>query len=234
MTRIEEQVFEIKDNVSKMMALVGTQIERSRSVVFDFNKDLVEEISASEKTVNSLDLKIDSDCEKTLALLSPVADDLRLILSVLKINTYLERMGDNAQSIAKSIHDFETAPSEEDLKTIGVDLLYSQCIEMLNIASEAFNEEDTTMASKVFKMDKQIDKINNSGLDVVSALIRKNIDNTENYLRILGIVRKLERIGDLTKNIAEETIFYVDAKVLRHKKKKLKKFEESHNISSED
>ena len=112
MTRIEENVLEIKDSVSKMMTLVGTQIERSRSAVFDFNKDLVEEITASEKTVNSLDLRIDSDCEKTLALLSPVADDLRLILSVLKINTYLERMGDNAQSIAKSIHDFDKARIE--------------------------------------------------------------------------------------------------------------------------
>lgn len=221
---IEIQVQAIRNNVIEMMALAKKQVERSQEAIFTFNQEITEEIIATEKKINSLDLKIDSDCEQTLALYNPVADDLRLIISVLNINTFLERIGDNAESIAKFVNDFEQQFAPELYQNIRLKEMFEHCLFMLDVVSEAFEEEDTHLAAKVFKRDKLVDEINDAATKVIANAIRADLDNTENYLRLISIVRKIERVGDLVKNIAEETIFYVDAKVLKHKKKKRDKF----------
>ena len=221
---IEIQVQAIRNNVIEMMALAKKQVERSQEAIFTFNQEITEEIIATEKKINSLDLKIDSDCEQTLALYNPVADDLRLIISVLNINTFLERIGDNAESIAKFVNDFEQQFSPELFEKLRLKEMFEHCIFMLDVVSDSFEEEDTHLAAKVFKRDKLVDEINDAATKVIADAIRADLENTENYLRLISIVRKIERVGDLVKNIAEETIFYVDAKVLKHKKKKRDKF----------
>ncbi len=221
---IEIQVQAIRNNVIEMMALAKKQVERSQEAIFTFNQEITEEIIATEKKINSLDLKIDSDCEQTLALYNPVADDLRLIISVLNINTFLERIGDNAESIAKFVNDFEQQFSPELFEKLRLKEMFEHCIFMLEVVSDSFEEEDTHLAAKVFKRDKLVDEINDAATKVIADAIRTDLENTENYLRLISIVRKIERVGDLVKNIAEETIFYVDAKVLKHKKKKRDKF----------
>lgn len=221
---IEQQVQAIRNNVIEMMALAQKQVARSQEALFDFNKEITEEIIATEKKINSLDLKIDSDCEQTLALYNPVADDLRLIISVLNINTFLERIGDNAESIAKFINDFEEPFPAHLLDDLQLKKMFEHCLFMLEVVTESFEEEDTHLAAKVFKRDREIDEINDAAIKVIADAIRGDLKNAENYLRLISIVRKMERVGDLIKNIAEETIFYVDAKVLKHKKKKRDKF----------
>ena len=221
---IEIQVQAIRNNVIEMMALAKKQVERSQEAILTFNQEITEEIIATEKKINSLDLKIDSDCEQTLALYNPVADDLRLIISVLNINTFLERIGDNAESIAKFVNDFEQQFSPELFEKLRLKEMFEHCIFMLDVVSDSFEEEDTHLAAKVFKRDKLVDEINDAATKVIADAIRADLENTENYLRLISIVRKIERVGDLVKNIAEETIFYVDAKVLKHKKKKRDKF----------
>ncbi len=221
---IEIQVQAIRNNVIEMMALAKKQVERSQEAILTFNQEITEEIIATEKKINSLDLKIDSDCEQTLALYNPVADDLRLIISVLNINTFLERIGDNAESIAKFVNDFEQQFSPDLFEKLRLKEMFEHCIFMLDVVSDSFEEEDTHLAAKVFKRDKLVDEINDAATRVIADAIRADLENTENYLRLISIVRKIERVGDLVKNIAEETIFYVDAKVLKHKKKKRDKF----------
>lgn len=221
---IEIQVQAIRTNVIVMMALAKKQVQRSQEAIFTFNQEITEEIIATEKKINALDLKIDSDCEQTLALFNPVADDLRLIISVLNINTFLERIGDNAESIAKFVNDIEKQFPPELYEKLRLKEMFEHCLFMLDIVSDSFELEDTHIAAKVFKRDKLVDEINDFATGVIAEAIRADLKNTENYLRLVSIVRKIERIGDLVKNIAEETIFYVDAKVLKHKKKKREKF----------
>jgi phosphate transport system protein len=89
---------------------------------------------------------------------------------------------------------------------------------MMSNVFNAFITEDTELARKVFKLDKTLNQINREASKATSELIQQDIQQTKNYLYLFSIIRKLERVGDLTKNIAEELIFYIEAKVLKHKK----------------
>jgi phosphate transport system protein len=220
MAIIDQQVQHIRDSVINMMALTRKQVARSQIALFSFDKDITEEIIMTEKVINALDLKIDKDCEQILALYHPVADDLRLIVAVLSINTYLERIGDNADSIAKFINDFEQPIDSTVLDKLRLNEIFEYCLFMFDIVIDSFSDEDTQKAVKVFKTDKLIDEINEAATYTMAEIIKGDIENTVTYLRLLSVVRKLERVGDLLKNVAEETIFYVDAKVLKHNSKK--------------
>lgn len=221
---IEIQIQGIRDSVLEMISLVQKQIKRSKEAVITFNKDKANDVIASEKSVNTFDLLIDNDCEKTLALFSPVADDLRFIVSVLKVNTYLERMGDNTEAIAGFINDLESPLSNEIIEKLELTKLFDLCSNMLTLTYEAFEEEETSIAAKVMHSDKEVDKINQNASSIIAELIKTDLDNTLVYINLLSIIRKMERIGDYTKNIAEEIVFFVDAKVLKHNTKKTKKF----------
>lgn len=223
MAIIEDQVQNIKDSVIEMMTLAHKQVARSQEALFNFDKDITEEIIANEKKINAMDLKIDKDSEQTLALYNPVADDLRLIISVLSINTFLERIGDNADSIAKAINEFNEPISKEVIEKLRIMEIYEHLLFMFDVVIIAFETEETNKAIKVFKLDRSIDEINTEATAIMAEIIKGDLDNTVNYLQLLGIVRKLERVGDLLKNIAEETFFYVDAKILKHKSKKKQK-----------
>jgi phosphate transport system protein len=170
--------------------------------------------------VDGLELKIDRDCENILALFNPVAVDLRFVIASFKINSDLERLGDHAASIAKYILDFGGPIDEETLKKMKIDEMYRISINMLDNVLVAFENEDTQLARKVFAQDKALNAINRSASSLVSELIREDIENIRRYLYLFSIIRKLERVGDLAKNTAEEIIFYIEAKVLKHKKKK--------------
>lgn len=103
-----------------------------------------------------------------------------------------------------------------------MDEMYDTAVKMLSNVFNAFITEDTELARKVFKLDSTLNEINREVSEVTSELIKEDIEQTQNYLYLFSIIRKLERVGDLTKNIAEELIFYIEAKVLKHKKMKSK------------
>lgn len=222
--QIEIEIQRIRENVLAMISLVKKQVELSKEAVMTFDKDKANAVIASEKSVNTYDLIIDNDCEKTLALFSPVADDLRLIVAVLKMNTYLERMGDNAEAISGFINDLEKALEPSVLEKLQIEKLFDLNIAMLEIVYESFEEEETSIAAQVFLADKEVDIINSNATAIIADLIKSDVNNTLLYIKLLSIIRKMERVGDLSKNISEEIVFFVDAKVLKHNKKKKNKF----------
>lgn len=212
----------LKDNVLELMFLVKNQLEKGQRALHNFDEELAHEIMANEKRVDSLELTIDRDCENILALHNPVAVDLRFVMAAFKINSDLERIGDHANSIAKYIVDFGRKIDEKTLETMRLDLMYETSNKMVSNVFNAFITEDTDLARKVFRLDETLNQINREVSDATTELIKKDIEQTQNYLYLFSIIRKLERVGDLTKNIAEELIFYIEAKVLKHKKMKSK------------
>jgi len=139
-----------------------------------------------------------------------------------KINSDLERIGDHANSIAKYIVDFGHKIDEKTLKTMRLDEMYDTANKMVSNIFNAFITEDTSLARKVFRLDETLNQINREVSGLTAELIEEDVSQTKNYLYLFSIVRKLERVGDLSKNIAEELIFYLEAKVLKHKKMKTK------------
>ena len=205
-----------------MWQMVISQLHKTRTALLEFDKDIAREVVAVEKRVNSLELKIDRDCENIFALFNPVAVDLRTVLAVLKINNNLERSGDIAEGIAKYIIFAESPFDPELLEATQILRMYDETNAILEDSLKSFETEDTRLARSIFKRDEIVDEINNAAHDAVTAYIKKHPDKVEEALYIISMIRKMERVGDHCKNIAEEIIFNIEAKVLKHKSKKKK------------
>lgn len=219
MSHLDTELNLLKEQLIEMQQLVRSQLSKSKTALTTFDADLVREVLFNEKRVNALELKIDRDCENILALFNPVAVDLRFVLATLKINANLERIGDNAEGIARYVRDVGAAFPEELLKEYRVDDAFNMAVSMMDDALNAFIKEDTSLARKVFLKDDTLDEINRAATQVTLRYIRENKEEPLHYLNALSIIRKFERVGDQTKNIAEEIIFFIEAKVLKHVKK---------------
>jgi phosphate transport system protein len=220
MSHLDTELQQLKTEVLRMWSLVNSQLVKGKESLLNLDKDLARQIVLSERRVNAYELKIDRDCENVFALFNPVAVDLRCVLAVLKINTNLERIGDIAEGIAKFVVEADSTFDKRLLEITRVVEMYEVGSKMLQDVQEAFDKEDTTLARSIFAKDEILDEINSDAPDIVAEYIRNNIDNVEQALYILSTIRKLERLGDQTKNIAEEIIFYIEAKVLKHRKEK--------------
>ena len=222
MTHLDIELQQLKAETIKMWTLVNLQLFKAKKSLLNLDKDLAREIVLSEKRVNANELKLDSDCENIFALFNPVAVDLRFVLAVLKINNNLERTGDIAESIAKFVININRSFDKKLLEITRVVEMYEAALEMMNEVMEAFDTENTDIARKIFQKDDLLDDINSKANAVVANYIRNNPDNIEAALYLLSIIRKLERVGDQAKNMAEEIIFYIEAKVLKHRPSKEK------------
>jgi len=162
MKQLEKELDSIKTELINMWELVSAQVGSSRECLINFDKDLAREIQIKEKRVNSAELNIDQDCENVFALYSPVAVDLRFLLSILKINSNLERVGDIADGIAKYIIAADVCFKSELLTATRVMEMFDVGLNMLKITLLGFEREDTVMARSIFAMDEVLDEINSS------------------------------------------------------------------------
>ena len=220
MTQLEIELQLLKTEAVNMWNLVHSQMVKSNISLVNFDKDMAREVVLRERRVNGYELKIDRDCENIFALLTPVAVDLRFALAVLKINSNLERIGDIAEGIAQYIISADTPFRKELLDATQVINMYDEAINILEDTLEAFEKEDTALARSIFKKDEFLDNINVAATDLTTEYLRKHPEDISQALYNLSIIRRLERVGDQAKNIAEEIIFYVEAKVLKHRNKK--------------
>jgi phosphate transport system protein len=222
MTHLDEELTLLKGELTNMWEMVISQLVKTQEALVQFDKDIAREVVAKEKRVNSLELKIDRDCENIFALYNPVAVDLRTVLAVLKINNNLERSGDIAEGIAKYIVYADSPFDNTLLENTRILVMYDETNKILEDVLKAFESEDTSLARSIFKRDEIIDEINNTANGVIADYIRLHPDKIEEGLYLISMIRKLERVGDHCKNIAEEIIFNIEAKVLKHKSKKRK------------
>ncbi|MDR1632323.1 MAG: phosphate signaling complex protein PhoU [Dysgonamonadaceae bacterium] len=217
MKHTEKELITLKEEVSEMWRLVLSQLEKVKQAFLSNDIELAREVASREKRVNSFELKIDSDCENYIALYNPVAIDLRLVLSLIKISITLERIADFADGIAKYIID-ESANSESgDLKEdLQVEIMFDAVIEMLSDSYVALESENTRLSGKILARDEAVDEIYRNAIKILAEAIRSKKIDAENGLKTMLVIRKIERIGDHCSNIVEEIVFYIDAKVLKH------------------
>jgi len=216
MTPLENEITALKKELVNMWILVQSQLNKAKEAMVQFDKDLAREVLVKEKRVNSFELKIDRDCENIFALHCPVAIDLRFLLAALKINTNLERIGDIASGIAQYVVNSSVNFDIAALESTSLIRMYDEAVNILTDTRTAFEKEDTVLARSIFKRDDVLDIINDAAPATVAEVIKGDIESLPEALYILSIIRKLERVGDQSKNIAEEIIFYVEAKILKH------------------
>ena len=220
MTNLDQYRESLKQSGLEMFELCKKQTVKSKEAFLNHDIDLAEEIIHTENRVNALDLKIDRDCERFIALHTPVASDLRFVLALRKINFDLEKVGDHAYGIARYIIERETPIDHKLLEKLRFVEMYESAISMLDDVTNAFIDEDAKKARKVFKKDKVLNKININAFKIISEEVKKDPNLIDQYLLLFSVIKKIERTGDLITNIAEDVIFYLEAEVLKHRKKK--------------
>jgi phosphate transport system protein len=211
----------LKESMGLMWRLTLSQIQKCKQAYLTDDEELAREIVSREKRVNSFELKIDSDCENYIALFAPVAVDLRLVLSLMKISITLERIADFAEGIALHVLEDDCHKVLEALKDdLKIEAMFDAVISMLSDSLVALESENTKLAGKILQKDEEVDTIYKEGRKVLAEYIRKNPEHGACALNIVLILRRIERIGDHCSNAIEDIVFYIDAKVLKHSKNK--------------
>lgn len=221
MTRLQEELNQLRERLSDMAELVTSQLQKSIAALLEEDEDLANEVLYNEKRVNAYELRIDQDCEQIFTLLNPMANDMRFVISTLKINTDMERIGDYAEGIANLILLGKKSFDKRLIGDLGLKEMVEGVIEMMQLVTKAYVEEDTKLARSIFSKDNVLDEINQKASFIAEKYIRENLDSIQHTLLLVSIIRKLERVGDHITNIAEEVIFSKEAKVLKHLDKKI-------------
>ena len=215
---VDSELEELGLEVDQMWSLVYSQLEQSRAAVLGMDRSIAQQIIVRERRVDAFELKIDSDAEDFIALYNPVAVDLRFALAMLKINSDLERIGDYADGIARFVRDCEADTIDPQLlSALELDSMFGTVLEMLEELQDALRKEDPVKATAVVPKDELLDRINRASAGILAAYAREHPESIPLCLGLGAVIRKLERTGDHLTNIAEEIVFYIDAKVLKHK-----------------
>jgi phosphate transport system protein len=178
---------------------------------------LAQKVIDGDATIDMLEVEVEEECLKILALHQPVATDLRFIVAVLKINNDLERIGDLACNIASRARKMAalTTPPKAHIDFQGAETKVSM---MLRKSLEALVNIDAELAKWVWAQDEQIDEINRSVHKQVISALKEFPDDVERLILLLSVSRNLERIGDHSTNIAEDILYMVGGEIVRHSK----------------
>lgn len=218
---VENELQTIKLEVNGMWSLVVQQMENAYLAVNTADRQLADSVVAREKRVNAFELKIDSDIEDFIALYNPVAIDLRFALAMLNISNNLERIGDYAESIARFVIRTEINDDcREVIEHMQLGKMFETVIKMLNATYDALKQRDINAAKAILEQDDALDAMNHDALDRLTLYATEHPQAVRLCLDLSAIFRKLERAGDHINNLAEETIYYIDAEVVKHNRKK--------------
>jgi len=206
----------IRSRVLQMGGLVESQIRRALEALATGDRALADDVIAGDHKVNAMEVALDGDCSQVIVRRQPAANDLRMILAITKTVTDLERMGDEAQKVArmaKSIHERGGAPLPP---AVGVRHASEQALAMLRRALDAFARLDTTAAEAVIRDDARIDAEFRSILRQLITYMMEDPRTISTALEIVWIAKAVERIGDHAKNMAEYVIYIVKGTDVRH------------------
>lgn len=219
MTRIKfsQSLNELKERLLAMAGLVEQAIQRAVEAYSARDQALCEAVVLSEQEINRMEREIDQLAVDLLAMEQPMARDLRFIIAVIRINADLERVGDQAVSIARRVRDLRSVASAD--LAVDVPRFGSLAAAMVRRALQAFIDEDAEMAASVHAMDDEVDDLNWAAYRTILARIREDVGVTEQALNLLIICRSLERVGDHATNIAEDVIFWVRGTDVRSESK---------------
>jgi len=212
---LEEELDLLRTKVIKMGSLVEEQIEFAVKSLFEGNFEMGKIVIERDSKVDKYDIKIDKLCQKIFALTQPVAVDLRLIMSALKINNDLERMGDIAVNIAERAEPLVN--NIDLLKRVQLDIMAEKVMTVVQKAIDSFVNNDHEIALSVIKSDDIIDEMDRTIFYKLIDEMSKDSTLVTAGAHSISLLRHLERLADHSTNIAEEVIFLVDAKIIKHK-----------------
>jgi len=205
----------LKKEILSLGSMVHDAINKAFIALVDRRADIAREVIKGDDLINEKEVFIEEECLKALALHQPVAADLRYIVGILKVNNDLERMGDLAVNIAE--RTIYLAKKERLDTSLDFSRMAAGVQSMVQMSLDALIKKDTQIARKVLAMDDEIDDMNRDMYNVLQDVMQKDSTTVKRAVHLLSSSRHLERIADLSTNIAEDVIFMIEGELIRHR-----------------
>lgn len=209
-----QKLSDLKERLLVMASMVEQGIQRSTEAYASKDLQLCELVFQSEPAINHMEREIDRFALDLLATEQPMAVDLRLILAVIRIKSDLERVGDQAVSIAARVKELASLPPAE--VPVDIPKLAKVSVSMIRTALQAFLVGDAALAQSVLLADDEVDELNKQSFTTLATLIQRQPELSSQAFNTLVISRNLERVGDHATNIAEDVIFWIQGDDVRH------------------
>ena len=210
----QEELDVLKSRLLEMGGLAEQRVRRAVQGLAEREHELIESVLVGDEPINALQLEIDDRCLKLLALHQPMATDLRAVMAAVKINTDLERVGDLAVNIAEAAKRYAMHPPVK--KLIDIPKMADIAQAMLRDALDSYVKRDTALARQVLHQDDSLDALKTQIFRELLSFMLKDPSTIEAALDLILVSRHLERIGDHATNVAEDVIFMVSARDVRH------------------
>ncbi|HOO97509.1 MAG TPA: phosphate signaling complex protein PhoU [Caldisericia bacterium] len=212
---IRKAMNELQKSFAKLCVLVESSVNDAIKAVETRDDELARKIETQDVNIDRMEVEIEEECLKIIALYQPVAVDLRVLTAVLKINNDLERIGDLAQNIAMAAIRLDNT----FVLPFDFSLMSKRVSHMLKTALDSFMELNPEKALETFPLDDDVDSIKSETFTRIIELLEKCGTDANNLLQSLSIANHLERIADLATNIGEDVIYIVDGRIVRHMQK---------------
>jgi len=206
----------IKKKILSLGAMVEENVRMAIKAIEEFDGEISQKIIASDHEIDEMEVEVEEECLKIIALHQPVAVDLRFLVAVIKINNDLERIGDQAVNIAQRV---KTITKKEGFDFIfDYSVMAEKAEAMLKMSLDALVNMDDDLALKVLSLDDEVDAKKEEAYRLIKNAISKQPDNVSYLINLLLISRHLERLADHATNIAEEVIYMIEGEIIRHGK----------------
>jgi phosphate transport system protein len=212
---LQREIEKLKNRLLSLCAVVEDQVQTAVEALLRRDEDMASEVERRDTDVDQREVEVEEECLKMLALYQPVATDLRLIVAVLKINNDLEQIGDLAVNIARKAAAVAVEPPIE----IPLDIagMWKKVQAMLRDSLDAMVEMNPELAEAVHARDDEVDRMKRDMRAKIEEVARQRPEMMGRLLRFLAVSRNLERIADYSVNIAEDVLYMVNGKIVRHR-----------------
>ena len=215
MKKFEQELTTLKQQVMEMGEVAESMVSWASAALVGRDRALIQKVQASERKLDQYQLDIDSEAIRLITIYTPIAKDLRFLLMVARINSELERIGDQALNNSEYVLQLLSAPPAQPLHDLST--MSELTRGMVHEALQAFHDEDTDRAQQVLKVDDEVDALNSQTFRDLLTDKNVNLDAINQSMTLILLARSLERIADHATNICEEVIFLVKGEDIRHK-----------------
>jgi len=206
----------IKKKILSLGAMVEENVRMAIKAIEEFDGEISQKIIASDHEIDEMEVEVEEECLKIIALHQPVAVDLRFLVAVIKINNDLERIGDQAVNIAQRVKTITKKEGSDFIFDYSV--MAEKAETMLKMSLDAMVNMDDELALKVLVLDDEVDAKKEEAYRLIKTAISQHPDKVSYLINLLLISRHLERLADHATNIAEEVIYMIEGEIVRHGK----------------
>lgn len=211
---LQKELSQLEKKLMTLTAVVEESVQHAIKALAGHDRELALKVINNDNQINRLEVDLEEECLKVLALHQPVASDLRMVVAILKINNDLERIADQAVNICERA--LAVMEAENAICPLELDIMARKVIDMLEKALDALVNADLKLARTVLELDEEVDTIHSQNYKAFKDYVRKHPETVDAVLNFLTVSRHLERVADLATNIAEDVIYLNEGEIVRH------------------